>query len=145
MLRQWYEEDLFSSEFVTWSDRTAYEKMVLNSETGLFYASMDRGMALEKNIHGGGKLIAIPDAMKAEGDATHLSNHGNASTVGQTFSTFAGTTKADLCVRWCDFWYSELGTQLWNYGTPEEILPEETVKVTIDEKEDGTREITIEC
>jgi len=125
MLRQWYEEDLFSSEFVTWSDMTAYEKMVLNNQTGLFYSTMDRGPALEKNIHGGGKIIAIPDAVKSEGESTHLSNHGNASTVGKTFSVFVGSEKADLCVRWCDFWYSELGSTLWNYGTPEKILPEE--------------------
>ncbi len=125
MLHQWYEEDLFSSEFVTWSDLTAYEKMVLNGQTGLFYSSMDRGMGLEKNVQGGGSLIAIPDAVKSEGDAIHLGGQGNASTVGPSFSVFAGSEKADLCVRWCDFWYSELGTQLWNYGTPEEILPEE--------------------
>lgn len=125
MLCQWYEEDLFSSEFVTWSDTTAYEKMVINGETGLFYSSLERGSALEKNIQGGGTLVTIPDALKSVGDTSHLGDRSNTSTVGQSLSVFAGSEKAELCVRWCDFWYGDLGVQLWNYGTAEEILPEE--------------------
>ena len=125
MLRQWYDEDLFSSDFVTWSDLAGYEKMVINGQTGLFYSSLDRGFALEKNITGGGRLAAIPDAMRSEGQVSHLGSQSNASTAGKSFSVFAGTTKADLCVRWCDFWYTELGTQLRNYGTEEPIDPAE--------------------
>ncbi|MBQ5705360.1 MAG: tRNA (adenosine(37)-N6)-threonylcarbamoyltransferase complex ATPase subunit type 1 TsaE [Bacteroidaceae bacterium] len=44
-----------------------------------------------------------------------------------------------------DYFYSDAVCFVEWPQLAEEILPEETVKVTIDEKEDGTREITIEC
>ena len=44
-----------------------------------------------------------------------------------------------------DYFYSDAVCFVEWPQLAEEILPEETVKVTIEEKEDGTREITIEC
>ncbi|MBQ5664189.1 MAG: tRNA (adenosine(37)-N6)-threonylcarbamoyltransferase complex ATPase subunit type 1 TsaE [Bacteroidaceae bacterium] len=43
-----------------------------------------------------------------------------------------------------DYFYSDATCFIEWPQLAEEILPEETVKVTIEEKEDGTREITIE-
>jgi len=125
MLHQWYEEGLFNSDYVLWSDVNTYEKLLITEEIGLLYTSTSRAPGLSKNLSGDGRLEPIPDAVKTTGDVTHLSNASNSVTGSATFTVFEKSTKVDTAVRWCDFWYTEKGKQLVNYGTTEQIAPEE--------------------
>lgn len=129
MLHQWHKDGLFGRDFVTWSDINAYEKMLLDGKTGLIYTNASRIAGLEHNLQNyydeAGELIPIPDAVLHEGDVTHLGNQANNVVGGATMSVFTASEKADLCVRWCDYWYGEDGTQLVNYGTLEDIAPEQ--------------------
>lgn len=124
MLHQWYEEKLFTSDFVTWADSAEYGKRILNNEMGIVYGTASDAAGWSRSITGG-SLSPIPDAVQQPGQETHLGNQSNRRTGMPTFSISAKTEKADLCARWCDFWYSEEGTQLVNYGTEEPIAPEE--------------------
>lgn len=125
LLRQWYEEKLFTSDFLFWTDINEYGRLILHNNTGLFYANTSRATGLARNITGGGTVVPIPDAALEPGAASHLAHQQTQRTGSPTFSVFAKSSKADLCVRWCDFWYSEQGKQLVNYGTTEQIAPEE--------------------
>lgn len=125
MLHQWYEEKLFTSDFVTWADSSEYGKLILNNQMGIAYGTAADAAGWARNITGGGRLSSIPDAVRQAGQETHLGNQSNRRTGSPTFSISAKSDKADLCARWCDFWYSEAGTQLVNYGTEEQIEPEQ--------------------
>ncbi len=125
MLRQWYAEGLFTSDYGTRSDPNEHGKLILTGEAGLIYTTPSKAAGLSHNLGDGAWLTPIPDAMKTAGQTTHLGAQPNKRTGTATFSVFEKSEKADLAVRWCDFWYSEEGQKLVNYGTAEPIAPEE--------------------
>ena len=123
MLAGWRAEGLFSTDFVTWSDVNTYEKLVLNDQMGVFYTYASRAEGLAGNLSGGGRLAPIPDAALTPGAERHLGGQNNRRTGMTTLAVYEGSPRAELCVRWCDFWYGDVGTQLVNYGAAGDTLP----------------------
>jgi len=112
MMNRWYEMDLFTSDYVTWQDERDYDFLVLESKTGLFYADSVRGPALIQNIHDSGTAVPAPDPIQQPGQIHHLGSQEPSIATDAAFCISEGCERAALCVRWCDFWYSEAGVTL---------------------------------
>ena len=113
LLHSWYEQGLISPDFMYSSPRTA----LLGAQTGILYLTTGEAANYQAITgDGSGVLVPIPDAVVAEGDSLHLSQDSKTLVQRATFYIPASCQDPALAVRWCDFWYTEEGGLLLNWG-----------------------------
>lgn len=123
MLSEWYSEGLISTDFITAGGTghdNAFTSAVTEGKTGIFdgvsgYLTMIKTQALDPDF----ELSALHDAVKVKGDQTHLAPASSkVAAVSMAISTKCANP--ELAVQWCDFWYSQQGILLTNYGIENE-------------------------
>lgn len=118
MLHQWYEEKLISRDFANAPGAMDPSGMaeITSGNCGVFFngapmLSMYSAMSSDPNLY----LVGLPDPVKTEGEKTHV------DTTEYDFGTerMSISTKCkdpELAIQYCDFWFTDEGIQLANYG-----------------------------
>lgn len=143
LMHQWYEDGLISVDFITVSDSfidSTRTGLITSGETGIFYSgvsfsSMYQDAATDPNF----ELVGVPDAVPQVGDQVHflLNNRVNYDAC----LTIAATCEyPEVAVQWLDYWYSDEGSNIYNFGIEGESwtpgpdgTPELTALVTENE------------
>lgn len=121
LMNQWYNEGLILSGFTStresfgWGDEI--HEAVANGETGYWVAEYRMGLNdwASENIDPNCVVSAIPESVKNSGDTIHI--NANAGTVDYPgLSITTGCENIELAVAWNNFWYTEKGVTLANYG-----------------------------
>ncbi|NTV88895.1 MAG: extracellular solute-binding protein [Clostridiales bacterium] len=118
MISKWYSEGLIYKDYLknTGFNNTEVESAILNGESGLWHSDLSMMPTYaQKSADKKFKTIAIQDAVKNKGDKMH---------VGTNLSNYKGggvcitdnCENVDVALAWCDYWYSDEGSLLANYG-----------------------------
>lgn len=121
MMHRWYEEGLISKSFATNGDwmfmNGEYQSMMANGDAGV--VSLGAGLYSEFENVG----VDVDDNYRLQGIAnprldadTPAGNSANNRASDAVFSISDNNGKAELACSWCDFWYTETGSMLANYG-----------------------------
>ncbi len=118
MISKWYSEGLIYKDYLknTGFNNTEVESAILNGESGLWYSDISMLPMYDKRASDTKfKTIAIQDAVKNKGDQMHIgTNLSNYK--GGGVSITDNCKNLDIALAWCDYWYSEEGQLLANYG-----------------------------
>ncbi len=119
MINKWYTEGLFNKDFASYkeSNKDPNEAYLANGKTGIWYAdqwspSAYKQRAKDPDFH----PVAIADAVKNPGDKTHLAMEPEMVGTMNGFSISTDCKNTELAARWVDYWYSDKGSLLANYG-----------------------------
>ena len=118
-MHQWYEEGLISNDFVSFELHgpfSTFTSVVTSGESGIFPAQADYiGNYIEagRTTAPDYELAGIVNIHR-EADRA-IPAHTSSSELQSIFSVTDGEN-AELAVRWCDFWYSDIGADLCTYG-----------------------------
>lgn len=118
MLHQWYEEGLISRDFASAAGAMDPDGMaeITSGNCGVFFngapmLSMYSVMSDDPDLY----LVGLPDPVKTEGEKTHVdTTEFDFGTERMSISTKC--EDVELAIQYCDFWFTDLGIQLANYG-----------------------------
>jgi putative aldouronate transport system substrate-binding protein len=120
MLNRWYSEGLFATDFAT-MDNSGRDSIQASEMCAIWYTGSSAcglgdeagGMFTsdDPNYH----VVAIADAVKEEGDMNHLSTIAKYKT-NHSMSISTSAENPELVAQWLNFWYTDMGSQLANYG-----------------------------
>ncbi len=121
MMNQWYNEGLILSDFTATAESFGWgneiREAVANGETGYYVAEYRMGENdwADENIDPDCVLSPIPEPVKNPGDINHI--NANAGTIDYPgLSITTACENVELAVAWNNFWFSEQGVILANYG-----------------------------
>ncbi len=120
MMNRWYENGLLYSDFASQSQDQQFppSDMVNNSEVGVWFNSLNEMSAYSADTANDPNFtiagLYVPAA--EEGATTHFSTL--TAKVDTTGGNFISTNCKDieLAMAWCNYWYTEDGTLMANYG-----------------------------
>ena len=118
MLHQWYEEGLISKDFANAAGAMSADGMgeITSGNCGVFFngapmMSMYAAMTTDPNL----KIVGMPDPVKEKGEQTHVDtteyDFGN-----ERMSISTKCEDPELAIQYCEFWFTDEGIQLANYG-----------------------------
>ena len=113
MLRQWYADGLLYQEFVTttWNpNNNDITNNLYEGRISLYNANAMNLSSVTANI--GLTPIAPPTIEK--GGMNH--NEGSSSSQAETMAITTQAENPELCLKWIDFWFSDVGGYMYNYG-----------------------------
>lgn len=118
-MNKWYKEGLLDRDYET-NNAAGIDAKILSGESGALYAFIGsaQGRYLKAMEEKDPKysLVGVPFLVENKGDATKFAY---ASAAAATSSTLAITTSCKnvaKAVEWADFWYSDEGHKLMNFG-----------------------------
>ncbi len=116
MIKEWYQKGYISSEFTTNPESRPDESTILSNNTGIWingYQLTDyEKKASDPNYKLAGSLLPV----KNEGDIIHTSYQASTIDGNMLFCITSCCETPETAVKWMDFWYSEEGYYLCNYG-----------------------------
>ena len=121
LINDWMNKGLISSTFIQDNSNPmgdVYSVNISTGRSGIFFngvgmISMFQNTLTDANPNG--KLIACYDARKNEDDVLHTGNEDTIlGKMGITITT--ACENYELAMKWCDFWYTQDGVLLANYG-----------------------------
>lgn len=121
MMHRWFQQGLISKDFATngdwmfmhgeyWSMMSNGDAGVVSLGAGLYSEFENVGLDVDDNYRLQGIANPRLDADAPAGSAP------NSRASDAIFSVTNGSGKAELACKWCDFWYTETGSMLANYG-----------------------------
>ena len=128
MLHRWYDEGLFAVDYAT-LDNPGRDYLAATEQCGIWYSG---SMVCGKGAEAGGMwvpddpyyhVVAIPDAVKEKGDQNHLSTIAKYKT-NHSMSITTDASDPELAAKWLNFWFTDKGSQLANYGVAGEGFDE---------------------
>jgi putative aldouronate transport system substrate-binding protein len=127
LLVDWTEKGLISNSFIQDNSNPmgdVYSVNVSTGRSGIFFNGVSM-ISMFQNVltdaDPNGKLIACYDARKNEDDVLHTGNENSIlGRIGITITT--ACDDLELAMKWCDFWYTQDGVLLTNYGLLDERL-----------------------
>lgn len=128
MISKWYSEDLINKNFITqdlFFGTPSFMQGILSDDVGVMTIPVQMFSDLERNSGNPDfKITALSDPVKVKGDKTNF-----LSVDGQPFVAMdrsIGVTTAckipEIAVQWLDFWFTQEGSTLVNYGVEGEGL-----------------------
>ncbi len=116
MLRDWYDEGLISPDFVTIQNTNMQMYPELIETVGCYsgegsWATTDRDYSENEEW----SLMGILNPVKEEGDVTHIA-FNNERIHGGAICITTTAEDPELIARYFDFWFSEEGYYILNYG-----------------------------
>lgn len=130
LMAQWYAEGLIYSDFVTELDpHGVSSELAATGRVGVFeggqgFITSFKAAAEDPDY----SITPMADIVKNPGDTTHNLKTGDLYG-GNGMSITTQCEDMDLAAKWCDFWYSDIGYYLINYGVE---------GVSYTKNEDGT-------
>ena len=117
MLHQWYEEGIINSDFTNAAGAMSPDGMgdILSGNCGVFfngapmmsmYANSD-----DPNMH----VVGMPDPVKEKGEKTHVDTT-EFDFGGEFMSISTKCENPELAIQFCEFWFTDEGILLGNYG-----------------------------
>ncbi len=113
MLRQWYSEGLLYQEFVTTTWNPNNNDITNNLYDGRLSVYNANAMNLA-NITSNISLTAIASPTLEKGGTNH--NEGSSSSESESIAITTQASNPELCLKWIDFWFSDEGGEMYNYG-----------------------------
>ncbi len=120
MMNRWFTEGLLYSDFAAQSASQQFppSDMVNNSQVGVWFNSLNemRSYSSETSTDPNFAISGLPVPAGEEGATTHFSTV--TSKVDTRGGNFISTNCSDpeLAMAWCNYWYTEEGCLLANYG-----------------------------
>lgn len=116
LMAQWYAEGLIDADFLTRTTSTDPDFGLISADdAGVWTANV-----LMFDMYSNGmsnpdfQIVGTPYPVKSEGAPMMYLNEAKATGVGYVVTT--ACHDVETCLRWIDYWYSEEGTFLANYG-----------------------------
>ena len=120
MIHQWYEEGLISSDFTSMMWMQA-DGTVVNGDTGIWGSFSRMTNAWQDSLRetdDNAEIAPLPNTVKNTGDTLHINNTKSyVDKYGCSITTACSEEELEAAIRWNNFWYTDLGTLLCNYGT----------------------------
>ena len=120
-LNQWYSEGLIDSNFVSdTSSATSGEvdsSRIASGAVGLWRGYATNLSNYEDNIGGGAKVTGIPQMKKNAGDTLHFGLDTDGAAANMSVSVSTACEDVELVVRFFNYYFTEEGSLLANYGT----------------------------
>lgn len=120
MMNRWYESGLLYSDFAAQASDQQFppSDMVNNNEVGVWFNSLNemRSYSNETSTDPNFAISGLYVPAAEKGATTHFSTQ--TSKVDTRGGNFISTTCSDieLAMAWCNYWYTDEGTLLANYG-----------------------------
>lgn len=115
MMCQWYEEGLIYPDFYSDNNgNSTTSGLITNNTCGIFWLSAAYITEYEAQMGMSDIILPISDAVKEEGQVTHMTSNDN-DPIGCLVIT-TGCRDLELAVRFMNWWYTDEGTVLANYG-----------------------------
>lgn len=121
LINDWMNKGLISSTFIQDNANPmgdVYSTNVSTGRSGIFFNGVGMISMFQANLTDAdpnGQLIACYDARKNEDDVLHNANQDSiVGKMGITITT--ACENYELAMKWCDFWYTQDGVLLANYG-----------------------------
>jgi putative aldouronate transport system substrate-binding protein len=119
LIHDWYEKGYIDSDFISknsnWNGPD-YSNTITNGDAGIFYADQGNiGGYIEASEVEGFDLEATYDMHATEDSVNHFASYTKKS-AGNGFHITSNCTNIELACQWGDWWYSEEGSLLANYG-----------------------------
>ncbi len=118
MLHQWYEEGLISTDFASAQGAMSPDGMgeITSGKVGVFFngapmMSMYSAMSTDPNL----RIVGIADPTIEKGDKTHLDTT-EYDFGAERMSITTQCEDPELAIRYLNFWFTDQGIQLANYG-----------------------------
>jgi putative aldouronate transport system substrate-binding protein len=118
MLHQWYTEGLISTDFTSAQGAMSNDGMsaITTGKVGVFFngapmMSMYSVMSDDPNL----RLVGVADPTIEKGDITHLDTT-EYDFGAERFSITTQCENPELAIQYADFWFTERGIRLANYG-----------------------------
>ncbi len=111
----WYQEGLLNADFYSYDDNpmsTVTEGKKVNGDIGVFAAPAANLSAYCSDAAYYTGMQILPNA---DGE-NHLTSTTKVVDTSKGMTITTGCENVELAVQWCDFWYSEEGQLLSNYG-----------------------------
>ncbi len=121
LMNQWYNEGLFSVEFMALEndfDATS-SALINNGKVGVFFTKFDTLADYDAESSGDPDFAVTPIGCmtKNEGDVIEiLAMEERTYNMGQGWAMTSSCKNIELVARWCDYWYTEDASLLANYG-----------------------------
>ena len=116
MIKDWYERGLISAEFTTNPESRPDENTILSNDCGMWVNGYQLEDYEKKASDPDYKLSGALLPVKNEGDFIHTDYQPSVLDGNQFFCVTTACEYPELAVKWMDFWYSEDGYYLCNYG-----------------------------
>lgn len=121
LINDWMNKGLISTTFIQDNANPmgdVYSTNVSTGRSGIFFNGVGMISMFQANLTDAdpnGQLIACYDARKNEDDVLHNANQDSiVGKMGITITT--ACENYELAMKWCDFWYTQDGVLLANYG-----------------------------
>jgi len=121
MMAKWYKEDLVWKDFPTqptvfsFAQSDAALSDFLNGKLGAVFGEMGDIKAKPKASNDPGMvLIGMPNPVKNKGEKTKITT--NEPALQGTWGVTTSCEKVELAVRYINFWYTDVGAELANWG-----------------------------
>ena len=120
-LNQWYNEGLIDSNFVSdTSSATSGEvdaSRIASGAVGLWRGYATNLSNYEDNIGGGAEVVGIPKMRLKEDDTLHFGLDTDGAAANMSVSISTACEDVELVVRFFNYYFTEEGSLLANYGT----------------------------
>lgn len=118
-IKEWYDKGYIHSDFITLNSNwngPSYTNAITAGEAGIFYTDQGNigGMITSSEVEGFA-VEATYDMHATEDSVTHFAQYTNKA-VGNGFTVTSNCQDIELACKWGDWWYSEEGSLLANYG-----------------------------
>lgn len=117
MLHQWYEEGIINSDFTNAAGAMSSDGMgeIFSGNCGVFFngapmMSMYANSG-DPNMH----IVGMPDPVKEKGEKTHVDTT-EFDFGGEFMSISTKCENPELAIQFCEFWFTDEGILLGNYG-----------------------------
>lgn len=126
MMSKWYSEDLINKEYITqdlFFGAPPFQQAILTDQVGLMTIPVMMFSDLEDMAPTDEfEIVALSDPVKQKGDKTHFIGEEGQALVAtdRVLGITTGCDNPELAVKWMDFWFSDEGVLLTNYGVENE-------------------------
>lgn len=122
MLNRWYNEGILNEDFVSMDSNpmSAAVTEMITTDQCIIYSGWNNSAEGYKasSINADFEVVGIPDPVQNEGEITHYANASRLNTMHNCVVTSAAEDngKLEACMRYADWWYTDTGVTLYNYG-----------------------------
>jgi putative aldouronate transport system substrate-binding protein len=122
MLNRWYGEDILNRDFVSMDSNpmSSVVTEMITTDQCIIYSAWNNSADGYKSsaVNPDFEVVGIPDPVKNEGDVEHFANASRLNTMHNCVITSAAEDRGvvETCMRYADWWYTDTGCDLYNYG-----------------------------
>lgn len=120
MMNRWYENGLLYADFAAQQNLQQFpdSSLVTNNQVGVWFNSLNEMTAYtpETATDPNFAITGMPILTKEKGDSTHFCTAFARVSVNSGNFISTNCSDLELAMAWCNYWYTDKGTLLANYG-----------------------------